>query len=109
MATLRRPQLLLLDEHTAALDPRAAEQVMRVTESVVREHKLTVFMVTHSMEQAVQYGDRTVMMHRGNVIADLEDDERRGVSEADLLTRFAELRYTAEMRFTSELTTPAMT
>jgi putative ABC transport system ATP-binding protein len=106
MATLRRPQLLLLDEHTAALDPRAAEQVMRVTDAVVREHKLTAFMVTHSMEQAVEYGDRTVMMHRGNVIADLEGDERRGVSEADLLTRFAELRYTAEMRFIPELSIP---
>jgi putative ABC transport system ATP-binding protein len=106
MATLRRPQLLLLDEHTAALDPRAAEQVMRVTDAVVREHKLTAFMVTHSMEQAVEYGDRTVMMHRGNVIADLEGDERRGVSEADLLTRFAELRYTAEMRMTGELAPP---
>ena len=82
---------------------------MRVTETVVREHKLTAFMVTHSMEQAVQYGDRTVMMHRGNVIADLSGDERRGVSEADLLARFAELRYTAEMRFTHELSTPAST
>jgi len=102
MATLRRPQLLLLDEHTAALDPRAADQVMRVTESVIREQRLTAFMVTHSMEQAVQYGDRTVMMHRGAVIADLSGDERRGVSEADLLGRFAELRYTAEMRFTQE-------
>lgn len=98
MATIRRPALLLLDEHTAALDPRAAEQVMRVTDEVVRSQHLTTLMVTHSMEQAVSFGDRTVMMHRGAVIADLEGEERQGVTEADLLTRFAELRYTMEMR-----------
>ena len=104
MATLTRPDLLLLDEHTAALDPRAAEQIMVVTDHVVRTHRLTTLMVTHSMDQAVRFGDRTVMMHRGMVIADLADDERRGVTEADLLVRFAELRYTAEMRVTKDLT-----
>jgi putative tryptophan/tyrosine transport system ATP-binding protein len=103
MATLRRPSILLLDEHTAALDPRAAEQVMRVTEEVVRQQRLTTLMVTHSMEQAVTFGDRTIMMHRGTIIADLSGDERRDVSEADLLGRFAELRYTAEMHYTREL------
>lgn len=102
MATLRRPELLLLDEHTAALDPRAAEQVMMVTEQVVRSQSLTTLMVTHSMEQAVQFGDRTIMMHRGNVIADLSGDSRRDVSEKDLIARFADLRYTAEMRYTME-------
>ncbi len=105
MATLRRPELLLLDEHTAALDPRAADQVMQVTEQVVRTQGLTTLMVTHSMEQALRYGDRTIMMHRGTIVADLAGDERRGVTEADLLVRFAELRYTAEMRFTMELAT----
>ena len=103
MATLRRPELLLLDEHTAALDPRAAMQVMDVTEQVVRTHSLTTLMVTHSMEQALAFGDRTIMMHRGTVIADLSGEERQGVTEADLLVRFAELRYTAEMHFTMEL------
>jgi putative tryptophan/tyrosine transport system ATP-binding protein len=103
MATLRRPELLLLDEHTAALDPRAAAQVMESTERVVRTQGLTTLMVTHSMEQALQYGDRTIMMHRGTIIADLSGDERRGVTEADLLVRFAELRYTAEMHYTMEL------
>jgi putative ABC transport system ATP-binding protein len=107
MATIRRPELLLLDEHTAALDPRAAEQVMRVTEQVVRSHRLTTLMVTHSMEQAVQFGDRTIMMHRGSIIADLAGDERRGVTEADLLVRFAELRSTAEMKFTIEMAAAA--
>jgi putative ABC transport system ATP-binding protein len=103
MATIRRPALLLLDEHTAALDPRAAEQIMAVTDQVVRTHALTTLMVTHSMEHAVQFGDRTVMMHRGSIIADLQGEERKGVTEADLLVRFAELRHTAEMRFTQEL------
>ena len=103
MATLTRPDLLLLDEHTAALDPRAAEQIMLVTDQVVRTQRLTTLMVTHSMDQAVRFGDRTIMMHRGMVIADLSGDERRGVTEADLLVRFAELRYTAEMHFTMEL------
>jgi putative ABC transport system ATP-binding protein len=103
MATLTRPELLLLDEHTAALDPRAAEQIMIVTDQVVRTHKLTTLMVTHSMDQAVRYGDRTIMMHRGMIVADLSGDERRTVTEADLLVRFAELRYTTEMRVTQEL------
>jgi putative ABC transport system ATP-binding protein len=103
MATIGRPMLLLLDEHTAALDPRAAEQIMIVTDHLVRTHALTTLMVTHSMEQAVRFGDRTVMMHRGAIVADLSGDERRGVTEADLLVRFAELRYTAEMRVTRDV------
>ena len=107
MATLTRPDLLLLDEHTAALDPRAAEQIMLVTDHVVRTQRLTTLMVTHSMEQAVRFGDRTIMMHRGMVIADLSGDERRGVTEADLLVRFAELRYTTEMRVTADLAAAA--
>jgi putative ABC transport system ATP-binding protein len=107
MATLTRPDLLLLDEHTAALDPRAAEQIMLVTDHVVRTQRLTTLMVTHSMEQAVRFGDRTIMMHRGMVIADLSGDERRGVTEADLLLRFAELRYTTEMRVTADLAAAA--
>jgi putative ABC transport system ATP-binding protein len=107
MATLRRPELLLLDEHTAALDPRAAGHVMEVTEQVVRSQRLTTLMVTHSMEQALAFGDRTIMMHRGLVIADLMGDERAGATEADLLLRFAELRFTAEMHFTQELSAVA--
>jgi putative tryptophan/tyrosine transport system ATP-binding protein len=96
MATLKRPQLLLLDEHTAALDPRAADQVIAVTNQVVREHALTTLMVTHSMEQALEQGDRTIMMHKGEVLADLSGSEREGLDAADLLRRFAELRYTVE-------------
>lgn len=96
MATLKRPQLLLLDEHTAALDPRAAEQVIRITEDVVRENKLTTMMVTHSMDQALEQGDRTIMVHRGEILADLSGSEREGLDANDLLKRFTELRYTVE-------------
>ena len=96
MGTLQRPQLLLLDEHTAALDPRAAEQVIQITNQVVREHALTTLMVTHSMEQALEQGDRTIMMHRGEILADLSGKEREGLDAGDLLKRFAELRYTVE-------------
>jgi len=100
MATLRRPELLLLDEHTAALDPRAAGQVMNLTNEVVRSHSLTTLMVTHSMEQAIQFGDRTIMMHRGEIVADLAGKDREGASEASLLQQFDELKYTAELRYT---------
>ena len=96
MGTLQRPQLLLLDEHTAALDPRAADQVIQITNQIVREHALTTLMVTHSMEQALEQGDRTIMMHRGEILADLSGNEREGLDATDLLKRFAELRYTVE-------------
>ena len=88
--------MLLLDEHTAALDPRAAEQVIRITDQVVRENKLTTLMVTHSMEQALEQGDRTIMVHRGEIMADLSGGEREGLDAGDLLRRFTELRYTIE-------------
>ena len=96
MSTLKRPQLLLLDEHTAALDPRAADQVINVTNQVVRENSLTTLMVTHDMEQALAQGDRTIMMHRGEILADLSGAERAGLDVNDLLKKFAELRYTVE-------------
>jgi putative ABC transport system ATP-binding protein len=102
MATLKRPQLLLLDEHTAALDPRAAEQVIRITEEVVRENKLTTMMVTHSMDQALEQGDRTIMVHRGEILADLSGSERAGLDANDLLKRFTELRYTVEFAVASK-------
>ena len=71
MATWVRPKLLLLDEHTAALDPKSADQVIRLTEDIVSRDKLTTLMVTHSMQQAASLGDRLVMMHRGQIIHDL--------------------------------------
>jgi putative ABC transport system ATP-binding protein len=96
MATLKRPQLLLLDEHTAALDPRAAEQVIQITDQIVRENKLTTMMVTHSMDEALEQGDRTIMVHRGEILADLSGRDREGLKADDLLRRFSELRYTVE-------------
>jgi putative ABC transport system ATP-binding protein len=96
MATLRRPSLLLLDEHTAALDPRAAERVLVVTQEVVQEHRLTTLMVTHSMEEALSLGERTIMMHRGSVVADLSGGARKATRVSDLLERFASLRHTVE-------------
>jgi putative ABC transport system ATP-binding protein len=101
MATLRRPQLLLLDEHTAALDPRAAEQVIAVTREVVQQHQLTTLMVTHRMDQALELGDRTVMVHRGMIVADVMGPERQQMKVSDLLDRFQDLRYT--MEFTTQM------
>ena len=93
MATMVRPSLLLLDEHTAALDPRSAEQVVRLTRETVAEGGLTTLMVTHSLSQAVQLGDRVIIMHRGRVVHDLTDIRRRRVTEADLLRLFDQLRW----------------
>jgi putative tryptophan/tyrosine transport system ATP-binding protein len=92
MATWRKPALLLLDEHTAALDPRSAEQVIRLTEKVLIEQKLTTLMVTHSMHQAANLGDRLIMMHRGRIISDIAGAEKRRVRIEDLLARFEEVR-----------------
>lgn len=92
MATWLKPSLLLLDEHTAALDPKSADQVIRVTEEVVRRHQLTTLMVTHSMQQAVNLGDRIVMMHQGSVAYRFEGAEKSRLRVSDLLARFDEMR-----------------
>jgi putative tryptophan/tyrosine transport system ATP-binding protein len=92
MATWVRPKLLLLDEHTAALDPKSADQVIRLTEDIVSRDKLTTLMVTHSMQQAASLGDRLVMMHRGRIIHDLRGSEKRRARVDDLLARFEEVR-----------------
>jgi putative ABC transport system ATP-binding protein len=92
MASWLKPELLLLDEHTAALDPKSADQVIRFTREIVQRDKLTTLMVTHSMQQAVRLGDRIVMMHRGQILHDLQGPERARVRPEDLLTRFDEVR-----------------
>lgn len=92
MATWLRPSLLLLDEHTAALDPKSADQVLRVTEAIVKRHQLTTLMVTHSMSQAVNLGDRIVMMHRGSVAYRFAGADKQRLRVEDLLGRFEELR-----------------
>ena len=92
MATWRRPDLLLLDEHTAALDPKSADQIVRLTEQIVSSHRLTTLMVTHSMQQAATLGDRIVMMNQGSVYADYAGSQRRHVRAEDLVRRFDEIR-----------------
>jgi putative ABC transport system ATP-binding protein len=92
MATWLKPELLLLDEHTAALDPKSADQVIRVTEQVVRQNQLTTLMVTHSMHQAVSLGDRLVMMYRGRIIHDFAGAQKCRLRVNDLLERFEEVR-----------------
>src|SRR5438093_2670170 len=92
MATWLKPQLLLLDEHTAALDPKSGDQVIRLTHEIIQRDKLTTLMVTHSMQQAVHLGERIVMMHRGQVLHDLQGAERARVRPEDLLKRFDEVR-----------------
>ncbi len=92
MATWLKPSLLLLDEHTAALDPKSADQVIRLTDEVVGHDKLTTLMVTHSMQQAANLGDRLIMMHRGRIIHDFSGAEKRRLRVDDLLSRFEEVR-----------------
>ena len=92
MATWRRPDVLLLDEHTAALDPKSADQIVRLTEQIVSQHRLTTLMVTHSMQQAATLGDRIVMMNQGSVLADYAGTQRRHVRAEDLVRRFDEIR-----------------
>ena len=97
MATWSRPDLLLLDEHTAALDPKSAEQVIKLTHEIVEREKLTTLMVTHSMHQAAGLGSRLVMMHRGEVIHDLVGADKRRLRPEDLLARFEEVRRSEQL------------
>ncbi len=92
MATWRKPQLLLLDEHTAALDPKSADQVIALSEKLIARDRLTTLMVTHSMQQAAALGDRLIMMHRGKVLHDIGGMEKKRVRSSELLERFEELR-----------------
>ena len=91
MATLVPPKLLLLDEHTAALDPKTAEVIMALTDRVIREKHLTAMMVTHNLRYAVEYGDRILMMNRGRVVLDRAGAEKRATSMDDILTMFNQI------------------
>ncbi len=90
MATLSVPRLLLLDEHTAALDPRTAEKVIRLTDRVVREHRLTTLMITHNMNQAIQYGSRMIMLHEGRIQLDLSGDDKRNLTVTEVVEKFGQ-------------------
>jgi len=92
MATWQHPDLLLLDEHTAALDPRSAERIIRLTREIVTQERLTTLMVTHSMNQAANLGDRLIMMHKGEIIRDFAGAEKRRQRPDDLLAHFDEVR-----------------
>lgn len=91
MATINPPKLLLLDEHTAALDPATAEKVLALTKSIVEEEHLTCMMITHNMDDALTLGNRTLMMEQGNVILDVSGDKRNGLTVEDLLKAFKEV------------------
>jgi len=92
MATWLKPKLLLLDEHTAALDPKSADQVIALTDRIIARERLTTLMVTHSMQQAINLGNRIVMMHRGNVLHDFSDTQKQRLRVDDLLARFENVR-----------------
>ncbi|MDR1833213.1 MAG: ABC transporter ATP-binding protein [Propionibacteriaceae bacterium] len=92
MAAFTHPKILLLDEHTAALDPQRAELVTTLTEKVVGEQGLTALMVTHNMSQALRVGNRLVMMHEGQIILDLDEEQKRYTSVADLMDQFAQVK-----------------
>ncbi|MCM5560253.1 ABC transporter ATP-binding protein [Pleomorphomonas sp. JP5] len=92
MAMMASCDVLLLDEHTAALDPGMAEFVMRLTEKIVGANKLTTLMVTHSMRQALDYGDRTIMLHGGEIVLDVEGNNRRNLEVEDLIDMFRRVR-----------------
>lgn len=93
MATFTQPKILLLDEHTAALDPKkGAELVSRLTRDIVAKHRLTTVMVTHNMEQALQLGNRLVMMHEGNIVLDIPEERKKVMQVGDLLKAFEEVK-----------------
>ena len=88
MATLKKPDLLLLDEHTAALDPKTADKVLQLTDELVSRDKLTTLMVTHNMKNAIQYGNRLIMMDAGRIVVDISGEEKKKLTVRDLLEKF---------------------
>lgn len=90
MTTLTLPRLLLLDEHTAALDPRTAAKVMDLTDSMVRKNRLTALMVTHNMNQALKYGNRMVMLHQGKIQLDIRGEEKQKLTVAEIVAEFGQ-------------------
>ncbi|GAB6931350.1 ABC transporter ATP-binding protein [Paenibacillus sp. JCM 10914] len=91
MATFTEPQILLLDEHTAALDPARAELITRITEEIVRDMNLTTLMVTHNMEQAIRLGNRLIMMDKGRIILDVDEDRKQSLTVEELLGEFEQI------------------
>lgn len=96
MATLKKPKLLLLDEHTSALDPKTAIKVLEITEKIVRQNNLTTMMITHNMREAIKHGDRLVMLFEGRVILDICGDEKKNMTVQRLIDRFGRISGTDE-------------
>ena len=88
MATIKRPKLLLLDEHTAALDPKTAAKVLELTERIVKRDSLTTLMITHNMRDALRFGNRLIMMHEGHILVDVSGEEKKNLTIRDLLEMF---------------------
>ena len=88
MTTLTLPRLLLLDEHTAALDPKTAAKVMNLTDQMIQDHKLTTLMVTHNMNQALDYGDRMIMLHQGRIQLDMAGEEKAALTVGEIVAKF---------------------
>lgn len=91
MASLQKPKLLLLDEHTAALDPATAAKVLELSDKIVQENKLTTLMITHNMMDAISHGNRLIMMNEGKIILDVEGEEKKKLTKRDLMDKFAEI------------------
>lgn len=91
MASLKKPKLLLLDEHTAALDPKTAAKVLALSDKIISDHNLTAMMVTHNMKDAILHGNRLIMMHEGKIIYDVSGEEKKQLKVSDLLAKFEEV------------------
>ncbi|MGN0363201.1 MAG: ABC transporter ATP-binding protein [Bilifractor sp.] len=91
MATMQKPKLLLLDEHTAALDPKTAEKVLHATETIINRDHLTALMITHNMKDAITHGNRLIMMHEGNIIYDVSGEDKKNLTVSQLLDKFEEV------------------
>ena len=91
MASLQTPKLLLLDEHTAALDPTTAAKVLQISEEIIERDKLTAMMITHNMNDAIVHGNRLIMMNNGQIIYDVQGEEKKKLTKADLMAKFAEI------------------
>ena len=96
MATLRKPKLLLLDEHTAALDPKTAAKVMEVTRTLVNQDQLTTLMITYNMRDAIEYGDRLIMMFEGRIALDIAGEEKKSLTVENLLAKFGQATGSSE-------------
>jgi len=96
MATINRPEVLLLDEHTAALDPKTAKKVLTLTDKIVNQNKLTTLMITHNMRDALTYGNRLIMLHQGHILLDVSGKEKEKLTTNDLLNMFDEADIKAE-------------